>query len=452
MQFELTREFIDELRDIITQDDKKSAQQKIKNLHPADITEIIRELDPDEARYLYDLLDNETSADVLVEMDENEREKFIQEMPVDILVEKVIDNMESDDAADFLSELSEDKQEEVLHRIRDVDQAGDIADLLSYDENTAGGLMAKELVKVDQEWDIAKCIREIRRQAREVNEFYHVYVVDVDNKLKGIVSLKKLLIGKPSTVIKNIVNADIISVKTDTPSDEVANIMKKYDIVSLPVVDAVDRLAGRITIDDIVDVIQEEAEKDYQLVSGITEAVEQTDNIFVRTRARLPWLVIGLTGGILGSRVIRMHEADLKISPEMAFFFPLIGAMGGNAGVQSSSIVVQGMAAGTIDLQGMAGKLLKEFFVALINGTILSGLIFSYNLLFSDSFELTLTVSIALFSVIIFASLFGTFVPITLKKMGVDPALATGPFITTVNDIIGLTIYLSLGRLLYGIM
>jgi magnesium transporter len=276
-------------------------------------------------------------------------------------------------------------------------------------------------------------------------------VVDKDDVLKGTVSLKDLIVARSTVRIRNIVNTDIISVKTDTPSEEVANIMKKYNLVSIAVIDTIGRLVGRITIDDVVDVIQEEAEKDYQLISGITEDVEHSDNIFVLTRARLPWLIIGLTGGILGSRVISMHESELKISPEMALFFPLIGAMGGNAGVQSSAIVVQGIAAGTIDLQGTAGKLLKELMVAFVNGIILSSLIFVYNLIFSDSFALTLTVSIALFSVIIFASVFGTFVPIFLHKMKIDPALATGPFITTTNDIIGLTIYLGMGRILYGI-
>jgi magnesium transporter len=359
--------------------------------------------------------------------------------------------MESDDAADVLSELSEKKQEEVLQNIEDVEQAGDIVDLLAYDQDTAGGLMAKELIQVKEDWDIARCISEIRNQASEVNEFYYVYVVDKDDVLQGTVSLKKLIIARSSTRIKNIVDTDIISVKTDTPSEEVANIMKKYDLVSLPVIDAIGRLVGRITIDDVIDVIKEEAEKDYQLISGITEDVEHTDSVFMLTRARLPWLVIGLTGGILGSRVISMHESELKISPEMALFFPLIGAMGGNAGVQSSSIVVQGIAAGTIDLQGIASKLLKELSVAVVNGIILSALIFLYNLLFTDSFALTITVSIALFSVIIFASVFGTLVPLVLHKFKIDPALATGPFITTTNDIIGLSIYLSMGRLMYGI-
>jgi magnesium transporter len=452
MAFELTREFVESLKSRIEAGIESESLGMIRDLHPADIAEVLSELEPDEAAYLFNLLDSEISADVMAEMGEDEREQFIEKMPGEVIARRVIDNMESDDAADLLGELSEEKQEEVLQNLEDMDQAGDIVDLLSYDPDTAGGLMAKELVKVNEDWDVARCIRDIRRQASEVTEFYAVYVVDDDNVLKGLVSLKKLLISRSSALIKNMMNASIISVRTETPSEDVANIMKKYDLVTLPVVDAIDRLVGRITIDDVVDVIKEEAEKDYQLISGITENVESTDNVFVLTRARLPWLVIGLTGGLLGSRVISMHEADLKISPEMALFFPLIGAMGGNAGVQSSSIVVQGIAAGTIDLLGITGKLFKELTVALINGIILSSLIFMYNLLFSDSFALTITVSVALFMVILFASVFGTFVPLVLHRFKIDPALATGPFITTTNDIIGLSIYLAMGRFMYGMV
>jgi len=452
MPFELTRDYIDQLKELINGKEDTAALEMISELHPADIAEIFSELETEESIYLYNLLDSEVSADVLVELPEDEREEFFRSMPGEMIARRVIDNMESDDAADLLGELSEEKQEEVLQSIEDVEQAGDIADLLSYDEDTAGGLMAKELIKVYEDWDVARCITEIRRQSEEVYEFYYVYVVDKDDILIGTVTLKKIIIARSTTRIRNIVDTDLISVRTDTPSEEVANIMKKYDLVSLPVIDTIGRLVGRITIDDVVDVIKEEAEKDYQMISGITEDVEHSDNVFLLTRARLPWLIIGLTGGILGSRVISMHESELRISPEMALFFPLIGAMGGNAGVQSSSIVVQGIAAGTIDLQGISGKLMKELSVAFINGLILSGLLFIYNLLFSDSFALTITVSIALFSVILFASVFGTFVPLILHKFNVDPALATGPFITTTNDIIGLSIYLAVGRLMYGIV
>jgi len=258
MPFELTRVYIDELKELINGKDEVGAMKKISDLHPADIAEVFKELQTEESQYLYNLLDSEISADVLVELSEDEREQFIGEMPGEMIARKVIDNMESDDAADFLGELSEEKQEEILQSIQDVEQAGDIVDLLSYDEDTAGGLMAKELIKVNEDWDIARCITEIREQAGEVYEFYYVYVVDENDTLIGTVTLKKLIIARPSTKIKNIVDTDIISVRTDAPSEEVANIMKKYDLVSLPVIDTIGRLVGRITIDDIVDVIKKD--------------------------------------------------------------------------------------------------------------------------------------------------------------------------------------------------
>ncbi|MBN2273778.1 MAG: magnesium transporter [Bacteroidales bacterium] len=451
MTFELTRKFLEEIKELVAANDEAGIFNKLEDIHPADIAAIFREVSKDESLYIYSLLDEEKSADVLTEMDEDERKSLLEGLPGHVIASKIIDNMESDDAADLLGELSEEKQAEILQSLDDVEQAGDIVDLLTYDEDTAGGLMAKELIAVNEEWDIEHCVREIRKQAEEVDEFYYVWVVDNDEIFKGTVSLKKLLISRSNTKIKNILDTEIPAVRTDTSSEEVANIMKKYDLVSLPVVDTIGRLLGRITIDDVVDVIREEAEKDYQLISGITEDVEPTDSVFLLTRARLPWLIIGLVGGILGSRVIGIYEGELKIYPEMAFFLPLIGAMGGNVGVQSSSIVVQGIAAGIIDLQSMMKKLFKDFKVAFLNGLFLSALIFIYNMLISDSFALTLTVSTALFSVILFASVFGSFVPMALHRFKIDPALATGPFITTINDIIGLTIYLGIGRLMYGV-
>ncbi len=449
MPFELTREYIEELREAIKNEDSITAQRMIVDLHPADIAEVFREISNEEAKFLYILLDGEKAADVLIEMEEDDRESFIKILPGDLIAKKLIEKMESDDAADIIGVFSEQKQEEILQSIVDVEQAGDIVDLLSYDEDSAGGLMAKELVKVNENWNMNKCMKEIRRQAEEIDELYYVYVVDNEDVLKGTLSLKRLLVSRSNAKIKNIYNAEIISVRTDTKSEEVANIMNKYDLVSLPVVDAIGRLIGRITIDDVVDVIREEAEKDYQLISGITQDVEPTDNAFLLTRARLPWLLIGLLGGILGAQVISMFEDSLKIDPKIALFFPLIAAMGGNVGVQSSSIVVQGIAANIIDLTSTARKLFKELSVALINGIILSSLILIYNLVFKTSVELTITVSTALLAVIIFASVFGTFVPLALNKLKIDPALATGPFITTINDVMGLLIYLGIGRLFY---
>jgi magnesium transporter len=451
MPFELTREYIEELREAIKNEDNIAAQRMIGDLHPADIAEVFREISNEEAKFLYILLDGEKAADVLIEMEEDDRESFLKILPGDLIAKKLIDKMDSDDAADIIGVLSEQKQEEILQSIGDVDQAGDIVDLLSYDEDTAGGLMAKELVKVNENWNMNKCMKEIRMQAAEIDELYYVYVVDNEDILKGTLSLKRLLVSRSNAKIKNIYNSEVISVRTDTNSEEVANIMNKYDLVSLPVVDTIGRLIGRITIDDVVDVIREEAEKDYQLISGITQDVEPTDNAFLLTRARLPWLLIGLLGGILGAQVISIFEESLKIDPKIALFFPLIAAMGGNVGVQSSSIVVQGIAANIIDLTSTARKLLKEISVALINGIILSSLILIYNLVFKSSVELTITVSTALLAVIIFASVFGTFVPLALNKFKIDPALATGPFITTINDVMGLLIYLGIGRLFYDL-
>jgi magnesium transporter len=451
MPFELTREYIEELKEAIKNEDNITAQKMIVDLHPADIAEVFGEIANEEARFLYVLLDGEKAADVLIEMEEDDRESFLKILPGELIAKKLIDKMDSDDAADVIGVLSEQQQEEILQSIGDVEQAGDIVDLLSYDEDTAGGLMAKELVKVNENWDMNKCMKEIRRQAAEIDELYYVYVVDNEDILKGTLSLKRLLVSRSNAKIKNIYNAEVISVRTDTRSEEVANIMKKYDLVSLPVVDTIGRLIGRITIDDVVDVIREEAEKDYQLISGITQDVEPTDNAFLLTRARLPWLLIGLLGGILGAQVISMFEDSLRIDPKIALFFPLIAAMGGNVGVQSSSIVVQGIAANIIDLTSTVRKLFKEISVALINGIILSSLILIYNLVFKSSVELTITVSTALVAVIIFASVFGTFVPLALNKLKIDPALATGPFITTINDIMGLMIYLGIGRVFYNL-
>jgi magnesium transporter len=452
MPFELTREFISNLRELIERNDEPSVAELVAELHPADIAEIFDELSIEEARFVYLHLNGEERSDVLIEMEDDTRERYLKVLSGEEIATQFIKEMDSDDAADVIGELPEQKQEEILQYIEDVEQAGEIVDLLSYDENTAGGLMAKELIKVNVNWNIPTCIREMRKQAAHVDEVYYVYVVDNDDILQGILSLKKLLLASPKARIKNICTADIISVRTDTHREEVANIMDKYDLVALPVVDSINRLMGRITIDDVVDVIREEAEKDYQMASGIAEDVEPSANALVLTRARIPWLLIGLFGGAVAAIVLSRYKEDLGLYPEMAFFIPLIAAMGGNVGVQSSAIIVQGIAANTIGIESTARKLFKELTVALINGTILSSIMLAYNLIRQESLALTATVSMSLFSVILFASLFGTFIPLILNRFKIDPALATGPFITTLNDIIGLAIYLMMGRLLYQLI
>lgn len=453
MKFKLTKKYIESLSVAIEKKDEITTNKLIGDLHPADIAEVYNELNIEQAKFLHLLLDNEKAADVLIELEENVRERFLKSLPSDVIAKQLIDKMDSDDAADVIGELPEEIKKEVLSHIDDVEQAGDIVDLLSYDEDTAGGLMAKELILVNENLSVVGCLKEMRKQAQEIDEIYYVYVVDNSNILKGTLSLKKLLLSPTSTKISTISNSDIISVKTDTPSGEVANIMDKYDLVALPVIDSIGRLMGRITIDDVVDVIRDEAEKDYQMISGITENIEPSDKVWVLTRARIPWLLIGMVGGILGALIIGVYEDDIKNYIGLALFLPLIAAMAGNVGVQSSSIIVQQLANNTIGIESMYKKLLKELSVALINGIICSSIIFAFNyLFFIDSFALTLTVSTALFSVIIFASIFGTFIPLALNKYKIDPALATGPFITTVNDIIGLFIYLLIARVLFGIL
>jgi magnesium transporter len=449
MTFELTREFLDDLRESIEHKDEVGVFKMIQELHAADIAEIYKYLNGEESKFIYLLLDKEKSADVLIEMDEDTREKILEALPGDIIATQFIDSMDSDDAADVLAELSDEKIEEVLNHLRDVEQAGDIVDLLSYDEDTAGGLMAKELIRVNENWDIVTCIRQMRKQAEDIEELYYVYVVDDDNILKGTLSLKRMLLTKSSARIKNIQNSEVISVRTDTPREDVSQIMEKYDLVSLPVIDPIGRLVGRITIDDVVDVIREEAERDYQLISGITQDIESSDNVWSFIRARLPWLLIGLLGGILGAQVMSGYEYELGRFPQLAFFAPLIAAMGGNVGVQSSAIIVQGLANNTLGVESTFKKLVKEFSVAFINGLILASIILFYNFIFSNGMALTVTVSSALFAVIIFSSILGTLIPLLLERFKIDPALATGPFITTFNDIMGLLIYFMIGRMMF---
>jgi len=450
-QFELTREYLEKLREVIGAGDESKAKELIRDLHAADIAELYDELNIEEARFLFLLLEGEIASDVLAELEEDDRERFLKVIPGKVIAEQFIENMDTDDAADIIGELSKEKKEDVLKHIDDVERAGDIVDLLSYDEDSAGGLMGKELIKVNENWTIVKCLKEMSLQAENVDEVYYVYVVDDNNKLKGTVSLKKMLLAKNITKVKGIANEDVIYVKTDTSGEEVANIMGKYDLVALPVVDSIERLIGRITIDDVVDFIRDEAEKDYQMASGISEDVEHSDKVLVITRARLPWLLIALVGEILGALVISNYEEDLKINPQMAFFLPLIAAMGGNVGIQSSALVIQGLARRSLDLGSTWLKIFKELIVALLNGAVLGSIIFIYNYFFTDSYALTVTVSLALVTVILLAALVGTLIPLVLDRININPALATGPFITTMNDITGLFLYLMIGRIMYGL-
>ena len=445
-KIEITAQFIEEISVLIQQENTAKLQNLITDLHIADIAEILEELSVSQAQYLYQIIEEEKSAEILMELDDDLREDLLSDLTPKEIAEEVIENLESDDAADVIGELSEDKQEEVLSHIEDKEHASDITDLLSYPEDSAGGLMAKELIKVNENWNTLQCLREMRKQAEHVKQVHTIYVVDNNDVLLGSMSLRKLLLTETSTPIKEIIKDEIISVQATEDDETVANIMNKYDLIVLPVVDEENKLIGRITIDDVMDVVKEEAEKDYQMASGISEDVEASDSIWELTRARLPWLLIGMIGGILGAKVIGIF--DIKENFELAFFIPLIAAMGGNVGVQSAAIVVQGLANDSLKMENLLQKLLKELGVGLLNGIICSVIILLAAFGLNYGIELSLTVSISLLAVIVFAALFGTFVPLTLEKYKIDPALATGPFITTVNDVLGLFIYFWIGQLL----
>ncbi|MCA0431569.1 MAG: magnesium transporter [Bacteroidetes bacterium] len=449
MQFELTTDYLNKLQDAIASKNQLFIKEQLSELYAPDIAIIINQLNVEEASYLYELINDELAADVLLELDDDKREQLLSTFSSKEIAEQ-IDNMESDDAADVIAELPENIQEEVLAHIEDIEQASDIAELINYEEGTAGSLMAKELVSVYAFETVSHCIEEIRKQTDSVDVLYTIYVVDNNDRLIGELSLKKLIISHPLARVEEIYEPNIQSVKTSATSEEVADFMRKYDLVVLPVVDQLNRLVGRITIDDVVDVIKETADENLQRMSGISDDVDTNDKLWVLSKARIPWLLVGMCGGIIGSRIIGTYEEQLKIHPEMAFFIPLIGAMGGNVGVQSSAIIVQGLANNTLLGDKIGPKLLKELGVGLVNGIICSVLIWAYASVIED-WKLAATVSVALLTVIIFASFLGTFVPLTMNKFKINPALATGPFVTTLNDIIGMTIYFLVGRLLYGV-
>ena len=441
---EITIQLTERISKEISKENTGKLHSLIRDLHVADIAEILEKLSIKDAQFLYQFIAEEKSAEILVELDDDLREDFLADLTAKEIAEEVIDNLESDDAADVIGELSEEKQEEVLSHIEDQEYASDISDLLSYAEDTAGGLMAKELIKVNENWNTLQCLREMRKQAEHVKQVHTIYVVDNNDVLLGSMSLRRLLLTETNMAIKEILKTEIISVKAKENDETVANIMNKYDLVVLPVVDDMNHLIGRITIDDVMDVVKEEAEKDYQMASGISEDVEASDSVWALTRARLPWLIIGMIGGLFGAAVIGVF--DIRENFELAFFIPLIAAMGGNVGVQSAAIVVQGLANDSLKMDNIFNKLVKELGVGLFNGIICSLIILVAAFSLNYGLKLSLTVSISLLAVIVFAALFGTFVPLTLEKYEIDPALATGPFITTVNDVLGLFIYFSIGQ------
>lgn len=447
--FKLTDELIEQIEMLIAKKRNRELETLLGDLHYADIAEIIHELNTDEAIYIIRLIDTDKTADVITELDEEFRDKILDKLSAKEIADELIE-LDTDDAVDIISELPENRKTEVISYIEDVEHARDIVDLLRYDEDTAGGLMAKELVKVNENWNVLKCVKEMREQAEFVKRVHSIYVVDDNDVLKGRLSLKDLLTTSTRSNVKDIYIPKVDYVYVTDTAEDVARIMSKYDLEAIPVVDEMKRLVGRITIDDIVDVIKEEAEKDYQLAAGITNDVEADDNIWKLTKARLPWLLIGMFGGLGAASIINGFQDAMNTYPILLIFIPLIQATAGNVGVQSSAIVVQGLANNTIDSQ-VWGRLLKEFLLGLINGLAIAAIvIFVSHFAFQADYIISVTVAVALVTVIVNAAIIGTFIPIFLHKRGIDPAVATGPFITTSNDVLGILIYFSIAKIILG--
>lgn len=447
-QVEITREYIEEVEKAIERKDSEFVLSTMAEMHPADITTVLYELDTNESKYVMDLLPPEVGAEILSDLDYDIRTDFLGYF-TSAKIARYINLMDSDDAVDILNEQSVQTREEVIALLDNEEKAEHILDLLHYEEDCAGGLMGKELIKVNLNWRVRHCIEEIRRQAENVERIYTVYVTDKRDILVGRVSVKKLLLSRDDTPVKEIYNPDVISIESFRDENEVVNVMQRYDLEAIPVVNIQGRLLGRITIDDVVDVMQEQAELSRQLMTGITENVEEDDSVFRISRSRLPWLVIGMVGGLLAAQFMGVFEADIAVLPALALFVPLITATGGNVGIQSSSIIIQTLSSNAVIFENFAQRILKLVLVALLNALIISILVFAFSYLFRHELKLSIVVSVALFSVVILASLMGTITPMILDKFGINPAVAAGPFITTANDLLGLAIYFGVAHMLY---
>ena len=450
MEFELSKEYLERFQQALDEKDDGFIRQSLEGVNPADITSLLYEFDSEECRYVFEVLPKETNAAILNDLDDVLREDFIKGFTPQQLAQ-YLEFLDSDDCTDILYQMSPKKREDVIKHIENEEKASHILDLLRYDEDVAGGLMAKELIKANLNWSILQCIDEIRKQAENVQKIYSVYVVDNVGHLLGKVSLKKIILADGKARIADIYDDNVVAVETYMSEEEVANIMRKYDLEAVPVVNARGKLVGRITIDDVVDVITEMAEEERQMMSGISADVEEDDTVWMLSKARLPWLTIGLAGGILGAWFMGIFEGDIQLIPALAFFIPLITATGGNVGIQSSSLVVQSLANPNVFAGTIFHRMLKVLFVAVVNGVILALMVFGVVMLINRNEPLAFTVSIALFCVVLLASFMGTVVPLVLDKFGINPALASGPFITTANDLLGLAVYFSVAHVLYNL-
>lgn len=443
---------LDDIRVLLESNQPDFVRNILVDMHAADISELMERLDSDNRNKLFQLLPSDVASEVLTETEDALRENILEELDPERIA-KLVTEMESDDAVDVVSDLSPDRATEVLSQIEE-EYSEEIQGLLHYPEDSAGGIMATEYVAINARDTVAEGIEELRRNRDEVGDIYQFYVIDDDRVLVGIVSLKEMLLADPNVAIRDVMNEQVYPIGSDTDQEEVAQIFAKYNLVSAPVVDAEHRLIGRITIDDVVDVINEETDEDIAKIAGISEEEILEESVFKVARARLPWLIVAFFGEILSAFIMDFYSVTIQLMVASAFFIPVVMAMGGSTGQQSGFIVVRGLATGEITPRDLRRRLAREARTALISGFVIASLIFGTVFLWQQDYHFAGVLAMTLMIIIMNASLFGAIIPFIFKKFNVDPALASGPLVATFNDVIGLLIYFSLltGALQYGIL
>jgi magnesium transporter len=435
-------DIIKSIEELVEKEDLTVLKTMLPDLHPADIADVVTRLDRNQRQSIINLLETERAAEVIESLDTPVRKDLLESLPENLVAE-IIGTMDSDDATDVMGELEDDLADRILEAMPGKEHR-EVETLLRHDEETAGGIMALEIVAVEQGRTAKEALAELRKKADEVDDVYNIYAVDDKGKLKGVISLKDMVLANPRSKLSEIIDKETVTIRPEMDQEEVANIFHKYDLVSAPVVDELGRLVGRITIDDIMDVVKEEANEDITLMAGITDEEIRGQSILRISGVRLPWLLVALVGQLLSALVLRHFDASLKRIAMSAFFIPLIMAMGGNTGIQSATVIIRGLALGEINLHDTWHRLLKELLAALINGIVIALIVFGAAAVWLNEPKFGMVLAVAMVAVLFNAALMGTLIPFLLKRLGADPAIATGPFITTSNDVLGLVVYFGL--------